>query len=58
MAERGFTVEGAKDVVKYYQQRQWQYHGEHGGDVFRFSKRRGSARLVVVAEIKANGVGW
>jgi hypothetical protein len=41
-----------KDVVKYPQQKQKQYRGEHGGDVFRFSKRRGNVNLTVVAEIK------
>jgi hypothetical protein len=44
IAERGLLVEAMKDVVKYPQQKQLQYRGEHGGNVFRFQS--GAARLL------------
>jgi hypothetical protein len=51
-----------KDVVKYPRQKHHQYRGEHGGNVFRFSKQRGPVKLTVVAEIKGQQcwliTGW
>ena len=62
MAERGLSLDAMKDVVKYPQQRQRQERGEHGGIVFRFSKKRGQAKMTVVAEIKGQDCwlisGW
>ena len=54
IAERVVSVEEAKAVVKYNDQKQKQYAGEHKGTVFRFSKTADGVTLIVVAEVKNN----
>lgn len=50
--ERSVSVEEAKAVVKYPDQKVKQYTGEHRGTVFRFSKVVNGVKLTVVAEVK------
>jgi hypothetical protein len=50
--ERGVSLQNMKDVVNYHDAKTQQYRGEHGGFVYRFSKRAGADKLVVIAEVK------
>ena len=50
--DRGITPDAIRDVVEYPNRRRYQYAGDHGGYVFRFSKLRHGFKLVVVAEVK------
>jgi hypothetical protein len=50
--ERGVSLQSMRDVVNYPDAKRQQYQGEHGGFVYKFSKRVGTGTRVVIAEVK------
>ena len=50
--ERMVSLQSMKDVVNYHDRKLQQIRGEHGGFVYRFSKKAGTDTLVVIAEVK------
>ena len=52
ISERALTVELLESVVNQHERRTQQYHGEHGGIVYRFTRKVDDLILVAVAEVK------
>jgi hypothetical protein len=53
-AERGISVESAKDVVKYADEEKKLQPGHHRGTMKSFTKTVAGRKLTVIAELKNN----
>ncbi len=56
-SERHLTPEMLESVVNQHDRKTQQYHGQHGGFVYRFTRKTDDLDLVVVPEVKG-GQAW